>query len=429
GEPGGIEPSPCDFPCLLPGPTECYETLDATTCQCNAATNTSIANAVALERHWANVLISCEEGLVEEALCLTRSLLALQAADLRNASAATALTSFYLLAGVEAQQDYLDRGISELETAIRRLDSLKEEGLPTPDQIDRSVLATQLVELRDKNLQLCLLRIQLNGQLKRQLGCPLDERRFFWPRVEWAPNLAPIDIESAVAEGLSSRVDLRSLQLVRCKLSKATVPVARLVLQVADGTLGAVTPTPGLIHHLRCADCKKHEIDVRCRQLLLLEEDATQLAIAKVKNGAYKVMTQQDRVRLAKQAVDERRAELNRLEKIREVEDISIFEISAARGRLFEAEATLVEKVIELKVAEVALRETQGMLAVECGYSVSICGEHCCTGECGCRPCRTSSACSGSACSRSACSGSACGCGGASQPGCGLSVCGDAVSD
>ncbi|MEM8865055.1 MAG: hypothetical protein AAGF31_05860, partial [Planctomycetota bacterium] len=132
GEPGGIEPSPCDFPCLLPGPTECYETLDATTCQCNAATNTSIANAVALERHWANVLISCEEGLVEEALCLTRSLLALQAADLRNASAATALTSFYLLAGVEAQQDYLDRGISELETAIRRLDSLKEEGLPTP---------------------------------------------------------------------------------------------------------------------------------------------------------------------------------------------------------------------------------------------------------------------------------------------------------
>lgn len=401
------------MPCLLPGPSESYHALDPATCQCHAATNATVANAVEIERHWANVLIGCEEGAYEESLCLTRSLLSIQAADVRNSTAGAALTSFYLLAGVEGQEQSLDNGIRELEATLRRLEDLRSSNLPTPSQIEPGVIAAQLAELKDKKLQLCLLRIQLNGQLKRLLGCSLDERQFFWPRVEWAPDLAPIDVDAAVAEGLPHRADIRSLQIVRCKLDKATVPVARLVLKVADATLGSVAPAPGLLHHLRCGDCKDHEIAVRCQQLSLMQADATQLAIAKIKSAAYKVAVQQDRVRLAKDAVDGRRRELERLNALRKVEDISIFEISAARGRVFDAEASLVEKVIELKVAEVALKEVQGLLAVECGYDVTICGEHCCTGCC----VRSSSA-SCDSCTTSACNATECG----------LSVCGDVVA-
>lgn len=407
------EPSPCDFPCLLPGPTECYEALGAGTCQCHAATNATVANAVDIERHWASVLIGCEEGAVEESLCLTRSLLEIQAADVRNTAAASALTTFYLLAGVEAQEDTLQLGIDELGDTLRRLDQLKARNLPVPDRVDPGVLAANLADLEDKKLQLCLLRIQLNGQLKRLLGCPLDERSFFWPQVQWKPNLDPVDIEAEVRDGLPQRADIRSLQLVRCKLDKATVPVARLVLKVADATLGTVAPVGGLIHHLRCGDCKDHEVAVRCRQLSLLQADATQLAIAKIKSAAYKVAVQQDRVRLAKQAVDERRQELDSLEKRRRAEDISIFEISAARGRVFDAEGSLNEKVVELKVAEVTLKEVQGLLAVECGYDVTICCEHCCTG----------------CCVRGSCGSCDNGCHADAGSACGLSVCGDAVCD
>ncbi|MEM6798584.1 MAG: hypothetical protein AAF589_03640 [Planctomycetota bacterium] len=387
-----------DLPCLLPTPGDTYDSLDRSTCQCNAATNTVVASAVELERHWASVLIGCESDAVVESLCLTRSLLALQESDLRNASAAAALTSFYLLAGVEAAEDHAELGMREVEASLERIDRLKGKGLPIPSEVDRDALAIKLDELRDKKLQLRFARIQLNGQLRRLLGCPLDERRFFWPKVEWNPDLDPLDVESLVAEGVAERSDLRSLRLVRCKLEKTTLPVARQVLQVIDGTLGTVSPTPGILGNLRCRDCKDHEISVRCRQLTMIEADATEVAIGKIKSAAYKVVVQQDRVRLAKLTVDARRERLAQLEKIRETEDISVFEISVARGRLFEAESSLVSKVVELKVARVGLREVQGLLAIDCGYRAMICGEHCCTGQCGCQH--------GSACGR--CGGDGC---------------------
>ncbi|MEN1681869.1 MAG: hypothetical protein AAGJ46_19995 [Planctomycetota bacterium] len=393
------EASPADSLCLLPGPIDGYDLLDRGTCQCHAATNTVVANAVLIEKRWAEVLIDCEEGAVEESLCLTRSLLALQAADLRNTAAASALTSFYLLAGVEAQEEYLRRGIAEVEATLRRVDSLRSSGLEVPKELDRDEVAARLDDLEDKRLQLGAARVQLNGQLKRSLGCPLDQRRFFWPSVQWAPNLSGVDVNAAVDIGLANRTDLRSLRLVRCKLNKATVPIARIVLQVADGSLGTVTPTSGIVHKLRCGDCYKQEVSVRCRQLTMLERDTEQLAIGKIKSAACKVAVQQDRVRLARAAVEHRRNELTRLEKLRDVEDRSIFEVSVARGRLFDAESALVTKVVELKVAEVALREVQHLLAVDCGYGVAICGEHCCTGECGGCGCRGGcSACGGLTC-------------------------------
>lgn len=410
----------CDFPCLLPGPTEAFEALDHRTCQCRAVTNTSVSNAIEIERHWASVLIGCEGDAVVESLCLTRSLLSLQAMDLRNASAASALSSFYLLAGVEATEDHVELGIREVQDALTRLDNLDEQGLTVPNGVDRGALEVRLDDLRDKRLQLCFARIQLNGQLKRHLGCPLDQRRLFWPQVDWTPNLEPLDADVLVAEGLARRADVRSLSLVRCKLNMATIPVARQVLKVIDGTLGAVTPSAGILSHLRCGDCKEHEVAVRCRQLTMLERDARELATAKIKSAAYKVAVQQDRTRLAKQAVDQRRERLAELEKLRDAEDVSIFEISAARGRLFEAEASLVEKIVELKMAEVALRETQGALAAECGYVAHVCNEHCCTGCC-----RGYCGCGGGACLQP---GAPCGCDrGGCVESCGLNLCGSVV--
>ncbi|MEM6329196.1 MAG: hypothetical protein AAF790_02990 [Planctomycetota bacterium] len=384
---GGEQPRPT----LLPGVGEAYEVLTRAECQCNAATNTTVANAVELERYWASLLIGCESDTVAKSLCLTRSLLSLQAAELRKASAAAALTSFYLLAGVEASEEFLDRGIEEIDASLRRIDVLREKNLPGPDSSERGTLAAKRDELVDQRVQLGFARVQLNGQLKRLLGCPLDERVLFLPRIDWAPGLTAPDIDLLVAEGVAARSDLRSLRLVRRRLEKATLPVARQVLQVIDGSLGAVAPKPGVLSHLRCCDCKECEAPIRCRQLTMIEADATELATGKIKGAAYKLATQQARVRLAMQVAQRRRQTLEDLERRREADDISIFEISAQRARAYEAEASLVEKLVELKVAEVALREVQGLLAADCGYAAQVCGEQCCTGCCcgpfGCHAC------------------------------------------
>lgn len=369
-------------PSLLPGPADSYELIDPATCQCNACTNAALANLTDLERHWAGVLICCEEGAIEEALCLTRSLLTLQSTEHRNQAASSALTAFYLLAAAEIQDDYIERGLAEVGSTLQRIDSLEQASLPVPDAIDRGDLTSRQTELQDQRHQLGLLRIQLNGQLKRLLGCPIDTERLFWPQVDWTPRLEPLDVNAVVAGGLQCRSDVRTVRLVRCKLNSATLPVARAVLKIADGTLGTVEPAPGILSKIRCGECRDHEIPVRCRQLALLEVETERAATAKIKSAAYKVSVQQDRVRLAKAAVDDTRARLAELEKTRETEQKSIFEISAARVRVFEAEAELVRQIADLKVAEVALRQERGDLSIECGYRATLCGEFCCTGCC-----------------------------------------------
>ena len=360
----------------LPNPSETYHLLTAEECQCRAAANANLANLVELEEHWASVIIECDSRIVQRNLCLQRDLLELHAGDVRNKAAASALEAYYRLAGLEARRHFLDMAIDETTKSRDRADDLREQGIPA--EIDRDALAVRLSELEDQRLQLQFARIQLNGQLQKQLGCPVSEHDFFWPKIDWTPNMSPIDADAALASGLPNRFDLRGIELVLCKLEKSTLRVARGVLGVADGTLGTVEPTEGLIHKVRCIRCSEHEVDVRCRQLSLLYNDTEQLATAEIKGAAYQVVLQQQRVALARKAVQERRDELYATTATRDVDDTAVFEISQIRGRLYDAESKLIEQVASLKIAEAGLKKSQAALAAECGF----CPKLCCEGEC-----------------------------------------------
>ncbi|HEX6962166.1 MAG TPA: TolC family protein [Lacipirellula sp.] len=364
----------------LPGPDETYQLLTPAECQCRAAANANLANLVELEEHWASVVIECDSQVVQENLCLQRDLLELHAADLRNKAAGAALEAYYQLAGLEARKHYLELAIQETARSSERAAKLRDAGLPV--EIDREEIAIRLSELEDQRLQLDYARVQLNGQLQKQLGCPVSENRFFWPQVDWAPDMSALDPEAELAAGLPQRFDLRGLELVLCNLEKTTLRVARGVLAVADGTLGSVEPTEGIVHRLRCLNCNEHEVAVRCRQLARLYQDTEQLATAEIKGAVYQVIMQQQRVALARNAVEARRANVESLTARRDAEDIPVFEISAARGRLYDAESDLIEQVATLKVAMVRLRQAQAALAAECGFAPTLCCEGSCNGAC-----------------------------------------------
>jgi hypothetical protein len=270
--------------------------------------------------------------------------------------------------------------IQETARSLERAAKLWESGLPV--EIDRDELAVQLGDLEDQRLQLQYLRVQLNGQLQKQLGCPVSEQTYFWPQVDWSADLTPLDSEAELTVGLANRFDLRSVELVLCNLEKTTLRVARGVLSVADGALGSVEPTEGVLHRLRCAKCEDHEVDVRCRQLAMLYDDTEQLATAEIKGAVYGVVLQQQRVARAQTAVAERQAHVDSLTARRDAEDIQIFEISAARGRLYDAHSDLVEQFVALRAAEVRLRRAQAVLAAECGFEPKLCCGHCCGGHC-----------------------------------------------
>ena len=380
--PGFVELASADSLVPLPVPTVTYEQIDASTCQCRAATNLTRANLVELERYWAKVVVECDTKNVRENYCLERDLLSLNATGLRNAAAGAALEAFYQLAGIEVHKHYLQMAIDESRLTLSRIDRLQEKGVELPDEVDRSVVVGQIAELEDRKFQLDFLRIQLNGQLQKMMSCPLDEHTFFWPQLDWQPDLTPVDVQGAVALGMDTRTDLRGLELVICQLEKNTLPVARAVLNVAESTVGTVEPQRGVIHWLRCHNCNETELPVRCRQLALFYSEAEQGATAEIKGAAYKIVLQQQRVVAAQSLVEELQTHRLSLEETRDINNVSVFEISNARARIYDAQSKLMEQVVQLHIAQMKLREAQGLLAVECGFCPKLCCEGCCNGAC-----------------------------------------------
>ncbi|MCH2115330.1 MAG: hypothetical protein MK171_10530 [Pirellulales bacterium] len=349
-----------------------------------------MANIVELERHWAKIVIECDSKNVKANLCLDRDLLSLHAYDLRNTAAASALKAYYQLAGLEAQKHYLNSGREELRKTLSRIEKVIAEGLTLPQDIEHSAVASKLSQLEDQALQLEFLRIQLNGQLQTLIGCPLDEYSFFWPQVDWKADLRPVDIELEVASGLDTRSDLQGLSLVLCKFRKHTLSVARGVLKFADSTVGTVEPQDGWIHVARCFRCNEKEVPIRCRQLALFYKHSKQGATAEIKSAAYKIGLQQQKIVVAQGDVEQLEKRLAEMSAKRDLEDVSIFELSEMRGRIYEAEADLIRQTVALYVARIELKEAQDMLALECGFSPQLCCESCCDGDCcqaACEPC------------------------------------------
>lgn len=398
--PGEVEVEPPDLAAMtcencelvpLPSPAETYLLLDAGTCQCTAATNAVMANMVELERFWARVIIECDTQAVRENFCLDRDLLALHAVEIRNESAAAALNAFYQLAGLEAKKHFLQLAVDETSKTLERINNLRDKGLPVPESLDYSAVETRLHQLQDQQYQLEFSRIQLNGQLQKMLGCPINEYAFYWPQMEWRVDLTPVDIQAELAHGMASRTDLRGLQLLLCESNKTTLPVTRAVLAYADETVGSVEPRSGLLHVARCFRCNQSEVPIRCKQMAMFYTDTEHLATAELKGAAYKIVLQQQRAANAQQAVEHLRARVEELTKTRDVENVAIFEISKARGDLYEAEVDLIDQVVALELAKVDLRRAQGELARECGFEPHLCREGCCEGaccKCSCSKCR-----------------------------------------
>ncbi|QEG35174.1 hypothetical protein [Bythopirellula goksoeyrii] len=366
----------------LPAPGETYQLLDVATCQCNAATNDTVANMVELERHWAQVIIQCDTKGVQENYCLDRDLLSLHACQIRNESAATALKAFYQLAGLEAQHHYLLHALNETATTLARVDNMNEAGIEPPDGIDRTSVLKQINQMEDQLTQMEYLRLQLNGQLQHLIGCPLNENSFYWPQIDWHPDMSPVDAELELAMGLANRQDLQGLEVLLCNLERISLPVARGVLNYADSTIGTVEPREGIIHTLRCFHCYEHEVPVRCRQLGLFYDDTESKATAEIKGAVYKIGLQQHRVVIAQQTLLDLRDKLSALNKTRDMDDVTVFHISSLRVEIDEAESQLIEQVIALKLAQVELKKAKGELANECGYVPRLCLDGCCNGAC-----------------------------------------------
>lgn len=355
----------------LPSPTEEYRLLDEYECQCTSVANAYLGNLLQLEQHLAAVFAECESSKARRNLTLQRNLLGLYSADKRGLAASNAMVAFYYLTELEAAVPHLDHVIQETTYAARRANLLTEQDLaPTIDPTDYD---RQLLQLLDRQTELNVRRLELNGHLQRLLGCTLPTDTFFWPHVANVIEYEPVDVDAAVAVGLATRQDLRMIRLVMCNLDKDTLPVVQAFLGAVDGALGTATVQDGCIHRLRCIACSDHEVPVRCRQLRILLDDAERAATTAIRLAAFETQAHYERIIIAKQTVDSWRERVERLKAKRAVEDTSVFEITTALNELSQAEIDLVHHITQLRLARLALRQAQGLLPGECGYAPVIC--------------------------------------------------------
>src|SRR5204862_4614713 len=101
-----------------------------------------------------------------------------------------------------------------------------------------------------------------------------------------------------------------------------------------------------------------------------------------IRNAAAAVTTRLKQAAIAKQQLDNRREHLEELERKREIGSATPFDIAAEKLEIVKAEGELMRKLIAWRIAQVKLKQAQGVLATECGYQHTPC-----CGACGRKGC------------------------------------------
>ncbi|MEQ8786889.1 MAG: TolC family protein [Pirellulaceae bacterium] len=349
-----------------PPPSEnTHLALTAAECQCMAAANAPLANLSALDMPLASLSRSNNKASIR-ASSAKSDLLALRALEERNRAAGEALEMYYQLFEAEAGKDAVDRSLAQLGEVLRSVESLRAKGLKV--DVDLDELRTRRIELLDKQAEARLAVERLNSGLRAMLGVSSGERRKFWPTEPLTVSADRIDIDAAVAEGLATRADLALLRLLTTTLSAETLPMVQSALQQAGlAGQGATRRLWAPLARLLGSTRQSIELGTRSQQLQQMAVDGERAAAEEIRSAAQTVDIRLEQVALAKETLDSQRRRLDTLLKKRDLGSATPIEVLMQRMTIIEAENDLVRRVVAWEIAMVKLKQSQGMLVVECG--------------------------------------------------------------
>jgi outer membrane protein TolC len=115
------------------------------------------------------------------------------------------------------------------------------------------------------------------------------------------------------------------------------------------------------------------EAQSRQSQLADAQVEVEQNAGREIREAAWNVETRLREIAVAKERLEIWRQRVADLEQKRETDGVTAFDVSAARLELLRADGDEVHRVIAWKVAQVKLKQAQGLLAAECGYGPPGC--------------------------------------------------------
>lgn len=347
-----------------PAPAE-YHVLRAEEVQCLAASNAPLAKlydsesqaaANKKDRHGRG------DGLVQS------QLLAYRALNERNKAAAAALELFYLMAEAYLNGDILDQSVAEVDRSMNDLDQLKQSGLKMPP--DQTALRRQKLDLLDRRIPLQSGMRQMQGQLQQLCNFEADETLPIWPAADLIVTVASIDLPAAIVEGVANRADVGALRMLNSSLDAGTLPAARSGVQSLGPGLGTAMAGKRLLGGESGGD---EELPTRQTQLAEALADTERTASREIGEAAHNVEAQLRGIAVARERQELWKQRVAALEEKHEANGVTTFDLSAARLELLHAASDTVHRVAAWKIAQIKLKQAEGLLAAECGYHPPEC--------------------------------------------------------
>jgi hypothetical protein len=137
------------------------------------------------------------------------------------------------------------------------------------------------------------------------------------------------------------------------------------VLQQAESSVGV--PAAGS-HPLAVlwGSCDDTVVEIRRSQLVTLLQDLEQARVAEIRRAVETVATEVRQMRLAEQTIGTWQERLKDVDTFIKEGTATQLDLSTSRLRLLEARSNLVKHTTEARIAEIRLREAQGILAAGC---------------------------------------------------------------
>ncbi|HET6882811.1 MAG TPA: TolC family protein, partial [Pirellulales bacterium] len=338
-----------------------YHALSAEQCQCLAVKASTEGNRLAADRR-ALMATSSHHGLSEKERLKIQVLWAAEL-EARNHSAAAALTAYYQIAQAEANRPILQQSLQEIEDAMKKVDRMHEIGVQVP--FDGGDLNRQKLGILDRQLKLTSQLDQLNAELVQLVGlASANARPRIWPAADFTVNVAPTDMDLAVAVGMSTRPELRLLASLRSSLRAKNVAITRGVVGGPVST--AMMPLSHLCKLIGQCFSNHRELPTRERQLAEHYAQRQREVTAEIQQAVLEVESRLRRVAVAKEAMNSWRTELDELAKKAQIDEATFIDISRARLKRLEAESDKIEQIMAWKIALVKVKDGQGMLVTEC---------------------------------------------------------------
>ncbi len=358
-----------------------YRALTPAEAQCLAAQESSLGNLLAAERNAVQSSDKlCHRG--DRSAAIMRRALSYAASEARNQSAGDSLEAYYRLVEAEGLRDVLSETTTSLQQAIDEVETLRRRGITIPpgaNEIER-----RQSDLQNRIVEDQLAIVKLNNRLRQLTGLKApDNQVHFWPVVQLNVTTTPIDVDSAVAEGLQMRPELNLLRFVERQLDEDMLPVARQVVSGVTGILGTQPSTPCCcslltMAKLFCSTCaEENELAARRRQLSQYRADREQAVEAEIRENAYSVDSRLRQIAIVKERVAATQQDHSDAQERQQAGRGSFVEIETAELAMLQARADLVSAVASWEVARAALRESQGLLACECGNVNMLAGGKC----------------------------------------------------